>query len=344
MKELNERTRKVLWAIIQSYIDLNVPVGSFMVKRRFSFGLSPATIRSTMAGLESLGYLTQPHTSAGRIPTMMGYRYYVDNLLKKDKMNINKVLLHKLHRRLRGIQKNLNVMVNETSRTLSQYSKCIGIVTPPKAEEKVLKHIRLIKYEKNRALSILISEDGTINNNMITLDSSYTQRQLKKITNYLNDTFAGLTMMEIKQRIVYQLSREKQACNRLISNALMLCKELIIWESDNILLEGLTGTSNLPDFVDMKQIKEVLKTIEDKQLMLKLLDEVDDSKGIKVFVGLDSIVPSMKKMSMVISPYTDKKNARGTMGIIGPASMDYRHLIPIVDHTARALSLVLSET
>ena len=141
MKEFNERTKKVLCAIIQSYIDLNVPVGSFMVKRRFSFGLSPATIRSTMAGLEDLGYLTQPHTSAGRIPTMMGYRYYVDSLLMKNNMNINSVLLHKLYKRLRGIQKNLNVMVIETSRTLSFYSNCIGIVTPPKAEEKVLKHI-----------------------------------------------------------------------------------------------------------------------------------------------------------------------------------------------------------
>lgn len=344
MKELNERTKKVLCAIIQSYIDLNVPVGSYMVKRRFSFGLSPATIRSTMAGLETLGYLTQPHTSAGRIPTMMGYRYYVDSLLMKNNMNINSVLLHKLYKRLRGIQKNLNVMVIETSRTLSFYSNCIGIVTAPKSEEKVLKHIKLIKYEKNRALSILISEDGTVNNNVVNLDSPYTQSQLKKISNYLNDSFAGLTMLEIKRRIAYQLSSEKQACSRLISNALMICKELIIWESDNMMLEGLTGASNLPDFVDMKQIKEVLKTIEDKQLMLKLLNEVDYSKGIQVFVGLESIIPSMKKMSMVISPYTDNKNARGTMGIIGPARMNYKQLISIVDHTARALTQVLSET
>ena len=344
MKELNERTRKVLWATIQSYIDLNVPVGSSMVKRRFSFGLSPATIRSTMAGLENLGYLTQPHISAGRIPTMMGYKYYVDYLLMKNKMNINNVLLHKLHKRLRGIQKNLNVMVSETSRTLSFYSNCIGIVTPPKAEEKVLKHIRLIKYEKNSALSILISEDGTVNNSVVNIDSPFTQSQLKKIANYLNDSFAGLTMMEIKKRITYQLSREKQACNRLISNALMICKKLIIWESDNILLEGLTGTSNIPDFVDIKQIKEVLKTIEDKQLMLKLLNEVDDSKGIQVFVGLETIIPSMKKMSMVVSPYTDNKNAHGTIGIIGPARMNYKQLIPIVDHTARALTQVLAET
>ena len=111
-----------------------------------------------------------------------------------------------------------------------------------------------------------------------------------------------------------------------------------------MMLEGLTGASNLPDFVDMKQIKEVLKTIEDKQLMLKLLNEVDYSKGIQVFVGLESIIPSMKKMSMVISPYTDNKNARGTMGIIGPARMNYKQLISIVDHTARALTQVLSET
>ena len=344
MKELDERTRKVLWAIIQSYIDLNVPVGSFLVKRRFSFGLSPATIRSTMAGLETLGYLTQPHTSAGRIPTMMGYRYYVDILLKKNIMNTNTALLHKLYRRLRGIQKNLNIMVSETSRTLSLFSSCVGIVTPPKAEEKILKHIRFMKYEKNKALSILISEDGMVNNKIVNLDSLYTQGQLIKIANYLNDTFAGLTLKEVKKRIVYQLSREKMACDRLITNALIICKEMIVWENDSILMEGLTGTSNLPDFVDIKHIKEVLKTIEDKQLILKLLNEVDDSKGVQVFVGLESIIPSMRHLSMVVSPYSDKRNARGTIGIIGPTRMDYKQMIPIVDHTAKALTQVLSET
>lgn len=344
MTELDERTGKVLRAVIQCYIDLNAPVSSFLIKKRFSFSLSPATIRNTMADLEELGYITQPHTSAGRVPLERGYRYYVDILLREANPSVNTVLLHKLYQRLRGIQKNLNMLISETSRTLSLFSSCVGIVTPPKAEESILKHIQFIRYEKNRALSILISEDGSVKNKIIDLHAPYSQRQLTRTANYLNDTFAGLSLKEIKKRILHPLSKEKITCDRLITNALMLCKELIIWESETLLPEGLTGTGNLANFTDMEQIKSILQTIEDKHLMLKLLSEVDETKGVQVFVGLESIIPSMKELSMVVSPYAYRKRNSGTIGIIGPTRMNYEQLIPIVDHTARALTRVLSET
>lgn len=344
MRKLSERSRKVLCMLIESHIDLNTPIGSSFLKKRYSFGFSAATIRSTMASLESMGYVVQPHTSAGRIPTMRGYEYYVEYLLSSGQMNMNNVLLRNLYNRLRGIQKNLNVMVRETSKTLSLYSKCIGIVTPPKTDQKTLKHIRLVQYEGIKVLSIVIFEDGSIHNSIVNLSREYSQGHLTRIVNYLNDTFAGMTMIEIRRHISEQLSREKEICNRLITSALMICRELIMWESEMFFKDGLTGTSNLPDFVDITHIKEVLRAIEDSQLMLKLIDEVDETKGVQVIVGLDSIIPSLKKMSMVISPYRDKKNAHGTMGIIGPARMNYSHLIPIVSYAAQVLSQVLSES
>jgi heat-inducible transcriptional repressor len=344
MTDLDERTKKVLWSIIQCYIDRNAPVSSFMVKKRFSFGLSPATIRNTMADLESSGFITQPHTSAGRIPTDKAYRLYVDGLLRQNSRSVNTILLRKLYDRLRGMQRDLKTLISETSRTLSFFSSCVGIVTPPKAEEEVLRSIRFINHEKNRALSIMIFENGTVKNRMIDLHSSFSMNQLTKIARYLNDTFAGMSLKEIRQEIVSQLSRQKMACNLLITNALKICEEMIIWQSDDLLGDGLTGTSNLPDFTDIGQIKNILKTIEDKHMILKLLNEVDDTKGVQVFVGLESIIPSMKTLSMVVSPYAYRKRTSGTIGIIGPTRMNYEQLIPIVDHTARALTKVLSET
>lgn len=344
MKAMNERTKKVLWAIIQSYTELQTPVGSFMVKRRFSFGLSPATIRNTMAELEALGYVSQPHTSAGRIPTERGYRFYVDSLLKETGQSTNRELLHKLYKRICRIQNDLNTLIGETSKTLSLLSSCIGIVTPPRAEEKIIKYIRFIKYKNNRVLSILASEDGSVKNKMLNLGGTYSQRQLTSISNYLNDAFSGMSLREIREHIITQLSRERVTCDRLITNALTICKELIIWEHDNILMEGLSGTSNLPDFSDLGHIKGILRAIEDKHMILKLLNEVDDSKGVQVFLGLEKIVPSMKKLSMVVAPYRDKRNINGTIGIIGPTRMNYKQLIPIVDHTAKALTQVLSES
>lgn len=344
MSELNERTKKILWAIIQSYIDLNVPIGSSMVKKRFSFGLSPASIRNTMAILEELGYVTQPHTSAGRIPTERGYKYYVDTLLREDTMLINKTLAPKLYRRLRGIEKDLHGLIKETSRTLSSFSSYLGIVTPPRSDDRKLKHVKFIKYEKSKVLSILIFKDGAVKNRIIDLKNPFTQRQLDKITNYLNISFEGMTLREIKNKVGYQLSRESIICDRLISRSLNVCRELIYTESDNTLMEGLTGTSNLPDFLDIDEIKDILKAIEDKHLMLKLLDRVEDFEGVKVLIGLDDIFPSIKRLSLVVSTYTDSANAQGRIGIIGPTSMNYRKLIPIVELSADTLTQVLSES
>jgi heat-inducible transcriptional repressor len=342
MNELDERTQKILWAIIQSHIDLNTPVGSSMVTKRLSFGLSPATVRNIMAGLEELGYVMQPHTSAGRVPTKRGYRYYVDSLLKDCSLKINKVAVHRLYKRLRSFEKDLNRLFKETSRTLSLFSRYLSIVTPPRLEERTLKNIRLIKYDRNKALSIMISEDGIVNDKVIDLGTKYSQRHLDKLANYLNSNFSGLTFIEVRSRIIDQLSREEIVCDRLIARALKICKDIIVLENDNILMEGLTGACNLPDFADMEEIREILKAIEDKHLMLKLFNQVGDYEGVQVFVGLENIIPSMKKLSMVVSTYNDRMDARGTIGIIGPTRMNYKKLIPIVDQTAKTLTQVLT--
>ncbi len=342
---LDGRGKKILWAIIQSYIASNGPVGSRTVTRKYSLGLSPATIRNTMADLEELGYITQPYTSAGRIPTERGYRVYVNTILKKHALPINKTLLQQLYNRLYIIEKDMNKLITEASKTLSTFSRYLGVATPLKVEEITLKRIEFIKHGGNKIFGVLISEEGIVKNKIILLEEgAFTQKQLDKIAKYLNNELTGLTLREIKAKIISQISEEKTVCNKLIVNALMLCKKVIAWETENMFYIGeISGTCNLPDFANMKQIKELFKAIEDKHLMVKLLDKMADSEGVQVFIGSENILSEIKELSMVASTYNDGHRTLGTIGVIGPTRMNYEMVIPIVDLTARTLTQILSE-
>lgn len=345
MSELSERSKNILLAIIQRHIASNAPVGSFEVTEKFSFGLSPATIRNTMAELEHLGYVIQPYTSAGRIPTERGYRYYVNILLEEHNTSTtkNKAVIDNLYIRLCSIEKDFHKLIKETSQTLSLLSKYLSVVTPPRTEQTVLKNVRFIKYDEGKIFCIFISEEGIVKSKLITPKETYSQKTLDKMANYLNSNFSGLSLKRMKTKIIYQISREKIICDRLIINALTTLKDLTTWENDDMLLDGLTGTSNLPDFVDMTQIKDILKAIENKHFMLKLLEQVSASDGVQVLIGLEKFIPSMKKMSMVASTYTDRVNARGAIGIIGPTRMNYKMLIPFVEQAANTLTYVLQK-
>jgi len=344
MPKLDNRRKEILWAIIQSHIDLNIPIGSMLITRRFPFGLSPATIRNTMAQLEEMGYINQPHTSAGRVPTEKGYRYYVDTLIDEQTLSVNSGLTMELSNRLSIIRKDPDSLVKEAVRTLSLFSSYLAIATPLKIDDILLKRIKFIKYENRKVLAIIISDDGEVKNKIIELDKIYSQKSLDMASDQLNSEFGGLTIKKVREKIAYQLYKEKTVCDQLISNLLYLCKDIMPLEDDDFSLNGLSGTSNLPDFATMKQIKEILRAIEDKRFMLKLLQLVSESKGTKVFVGMENVFPSMRELSMVISTYSKNRFVSGAVGIIGPTRMNYKEMISIVDHTARALSQILSKT
>ncbi|MBI5740501.1 MAG: heat-inducible transcription repressor HrcA [Nitrospirae bacterium] len=341
MNTFNERRREILFLIIQSHIDHNMPIGSFFITRKFHIGLSPATIRSTMARLEEMGYIIQPHTSAGRVPTEKGYRFYVDTLLEERKLSLKKKVSRELSNRL-TIPGDCNKIIKEAAKTLSLYSHCLAIAVPPKADEMVLKRIKFIGYEKNKVLAILISENGLTYNKIIELDGVYTRKQLDKASNNLSNKFHGLTIKKVREKILEQLYNDGIACDQLISRLLTLCKDMFIADTDDFAFNSLFGASKLPDFATIKQIKKFLEAIEDKQVMLKLLNRISDASGTRVFVGMENIIPSLKELSMVTSTYKNQREASGAIGIIGPTRMDYKNLIPLVEYTAGALTKILS--
>lgn len=344
MSKLDNRRKEILWAIIQSHIDLNIPIGSMLIARRFPVGLSPATVRNTMAKLEEMGYITQPHTSAGRVPTEKGYRFYVDMLMGEQTISINSDLTRELSERLSSITQDDDSLIKEASRTLSLFSRYLAIAIPPKSEDILLKRIKFIKYENKKVLAVIISDEGVVKNKIIELDKIYTQKHLDMAATRLNCEFSGLTIKKVREKIAYQLYKEKTVCDQLITSLLYLCKDIIPQGNEDFSLSGLSGTSNLPDFATMKQIKEILRAIEDKRFMLKLLQLVTESKGTQVYVGMENIFPAMNELSMVVSTYSKNKSVSGALGIIGPTRMNYKKMISIVDHTAKALTQILSET
>lgn len=342
MANLNERSKKILWAIIHGYIDSNEPVGSCLVSERYFFGLSPATIRNIMAELKELGYITQPHTSAGRIPTEKGYRLYVNSLLKERAFSIeDKPFSQQLSNRLHSIEKDLKRLIEEASRALSRFSHYLSVATSQRSEDTKLKRMEFIRDRGNNVLCILISEDGMVKNKIIAVDEMLTQRDLDRITKYLNSELTGLSLKEIKTKIISQMSIEKTICDKLISNAFRMCRKAIMWAAADGFIGEISGNCNLPDFATLPQIKKIFHAIEDKHLIVRLLDKIYDSQGVQVFIGSENILPEMKDFSLVFSTYNGR-DACGTIGIIGPTRMNYKSVIPIVDHTAKTLTQILS--
>ena len=341
---LDERRKKILWAIIQSHIDLSTPIGSSLITKRYPIGLSPATVRNIMASLEKMGYIQQPHTSAGRIPTEKGFRFYVDTLLEEGNLSPGDNIFPDLLKRLHNSEKDRNDLIQEATKTLSLMSHYMALAIPLRNEDMTLEQVKFIKYDRKKILAIFISENGLVRHTLIETEKTYTQHQLNAAASVLNTKFVGLTVQEMKEAISDQLLREREAYNRLIADLLSIFKDVVAVQNNEISFNGFSGASFLPDFVDLKQIKQILKAIESNNFVLKLLDQMDSSRGIQVFVGMERIIPAMKELSMVASIYSNKAQSSGAIGIIGPTRMNYKKLIPIVDHTAKTLTRILSSS
>jgi heat-inducible transcriptional repressor len=338
---LDERTKQVLFAVIQCYINAPGPVGSRVVTKKFSFGLSPATIRNIMSDLEEMGYLQQPHTSAGRVPTDIGYRYYVDSM-QHEKRLTNKDFLLELNRKLELLKKDINAFLDEASKMLSNLSHYIGITMSPNTSNTTLARIELIKYRDNEVAVILFTGEVMIKNSIISVDASLSQRDLNRIASYIHSHFSGRTVEEIRKVVVKELAREKVLCDSLVEEAMSICSAVFSASPGNVYISGLSEVLALPDFCDIDRIKELLKTIEDKHVIVRLLDEIADADGTHVIIGSENSVDEMKPFSIVASTYKEGSRPMGTVGIIGPTRMNYLQAISIVDLMAKYITEMLS--
>ncbi len=340
---LEDRVFRVLWAVVDSYISNPDPVGSRYITRKYGFNLSPATIRNIMADLEEMGYLMQPHTSAGRVPTDKGYRFYVDSMESLKSEWAEDSLLKDLRRRLENIKDDINELLNETTRTISEVTHYLGIAVPPKPDRSIFKKINLYKYRGNRIAAVLITEEGIIKNRIIELAPDISDRDLKRLSDYLNSRFSGYTIDEIRKIILKEMDSDRATFDRLISRALKICEEVMHSGPNTVFISGLSEVLELPDFSDIERIRAIMKTIEDKHMIIKLLDMLSENDGIKVVIGSENPVTGKMRLSVITSPYREGDRQVGTIGIIGPTRMDYVLAMAIVDATARYISERLSE-
>jgi heat-inducible transcriptional repressor len=343
MLMLNERNKKVLCAIVQSYINFPDPVGSRVVTKRYSFGLSPATIRNIMADLEDMGLLTQPHTSAGRVPTDLGYRFFVDSLVAEGDYSLNVDILQGIYKRLESLKNDIDMLLSETTKNLSRLSHYLGIAISPRADVTTLKRINLLKYKADKVAVVLFTDEGIIKNKVISIDSEISQKDLKRIAGYLNSEFSGYTFDEIRSKVIKEMSREKSRCDSLISKAMRICQDALFFPCSDLFVSGLSEVLELPDFADLKKIRELSRAIEDKHTIIELIDKLSESDGVQVIIGSENSLEEMKKLSVIVSPCREGGRSIGVVGIIGPTRMNYAKAIYIVENTSKLITRMLAE-
>jgi heat-inducible transcriptional repressor len=344
---MDERTIRILTAVVENYIETAEPVGSRTLTKRYDFGLSPATIRNIMADLEDIGLLMQPHTSAGRMPTGKGYRYYVNNCMAEGvKDERLPAFRSEVQARLDSIKKDVSSLLEDVARELSRSSHHIGITVAPRMSKSRLSRVELIQVKGPRVLAVVITEEGIVKNFLIELEESIAQKHLNKISAWINRTLCGLTYDEARRTLVRQVCEDKAVYDILVSRAMHISREIVDRQTDeNIYVGGYSEVLAQPDFVNIDAIKDIFRAIEDKHMMLRLLGIVEqmDDHGVTVLIGSENPIGEMHDCSMVFSPYLRGGKVIGTVGVIGPIRMHYPEVISMVDNTAQYLTNVYSD-
>jgi len=339
--DLEDRNRKVLQAVIDSYIASGAPIGSTVLVKRYDFGVSSATLRNIMAELEELGFLTHPHTSAGRIPTDLGYRYYIDSLIsiENDSDDIEDHL-----QQAQPIQgDDLDALMEEAGRFLASLSHCAGVVVAPSETEARYKHIEFIRLRGRQVLIIFVTASGIVQNKLIDLDESIHQQDLNRFSMFLEEELGSRTLSEVRQRLIEKMQEEKLIFLRLMDETYRASQEVSERESEKVYIVGASQMLENPEFANVEKMRALLKAFEDKYKILKLLDRSIAAEGIKVFIGSENPYFEMQGCSLVMGGYKSGSKIVGTLGVIGPTRMQYKQVIRVVDYTSRMLSKLLGE-
>ena len=342
---LNDRNLKILQAVLNHFISTAEPVGSRTISKKHLKDLSPATIRTAMSDLEEAGFLKQPHTSAGRVPTDKAYRFYVDNLceIPKPSFKDSKAIKKKLtSNRTEAME-----IILQSSKVLSTLSNQASIILLPKFANITFKRIELIKTRVFQVLVVFVSKFGVVQNKLINLNEDLTQDKLDSITRYLNDEFSNLALREVRKKIVSTLKREKRVYNNLLKKAMELIQKTFIEDEigGDFYVTGTTNIFDQPEFRDdLEKMKGILNAFEEKSKLLYILDQCLKEEGISIIIGSENCIHEMQECSLVTHTYKYGDNVLGTVGIFGPKRMEYPKIISLVDYTANVLSNKLSDS
>lgn len=342
----DDRKKEVLAAIVRTHIATGQPVGSFALAKVSSERLSSATMRNICAELEDEGYLTHPHTSAGRVPTDKGYRYYVDNLM--GSMKVSRSDAARINERL--LDNDLLVdperLMERTSQLLSQLSDNVGIVIPPSISQDRLYRIEFVKLSDSRILVITVSSSGRVQDRVIRVGAEFSQDELNSTARYLADNFYGWTLTEIRDELLRRMSEEKAIYDQFLRNAVMLCSQgLQEGDQPDVFIQGASNMIIKPDFADTERMRALFKMFEQKSRIVRILNECIENarrEAVAVRIGSENRFADLRDCTVIASPcfYTGG-TAVGGIGVVGPIRIEYDRLISIVDYIAKLFERVL---
>lgn len=336
---LDSRAQTLLKTLIERYIEEGQPVGSRTLAKHSSLDVSPATIRNVMSDLEEQGFITSPHTSAGRVPTPRGYRLFVDTLLTVKPLERNEI-----EELQGGIQPDQpQRALSHATQILSQLSHFAGVVVAPRRQASCIRQIEFLSLSEKRILLIIVTDRGDVQNRILIPQRSYTPTELVEAANYLNQNCIGLDFQQVHERIHQELRQLRSDMSELMNIALAASREAMSDTTSQYMISGERNLLEVSDLSsDMKRLRELFALFEQKTSLMQLLDVSNRAEGVQIYIGGESGIASLDECSVIASPYEVNGQVVGSIGVIGPTRMAYERMIPMVDITARLLSSALS--
>ena len=351
MSGINQRARKILSAVVHEYLATGDAVGSRTVTRRHGIDLSPAPVRNVMSDLEEAGLLVQPHTSAGRIPTAVGLRFFVDSLLKVRSLSPRE--REELEQRYALHTDDLDSALRDAGRVLSELSAHTVVLVTPRPDADVLDHVEFVRLRDLQVLAVLVTKSGQVQNKIVSVDQPLAVEELERINNYLNHILSGLTLDEVAARVQKELADERTQYQALEKRALELSAQAlpghrsaeVIVEGQGRLLESVPAEP-----AELEKMKALFRALQEKSHLVELLEQTAQAPGIRVFIGAETQIEELKDFTVVATTYglptgggDGEARPLGTLGVIGPMRMNYSKVINLVDFTAQLVNGVIGK-
>ncbi len=345
--DLSIRGREILVAVVRQFIASGFPVGSKALSEQMLEPLSPATIRAVFCELEDGGFLAQPHISSGRVPTEKAYRFYVERVRGA---RLGAETERYIDQSLRGDADRPERLMLKASRTLSEVSRNIGLVLAPAMEEKLLEHIKFINLPSSgadhRVLVVIVSKPDLVENRVVRLEEAFTQEELDHAANFLNAEFRGWSLGTIRLEVMHRVEAEKILCDRLLKNV----ATLFMWgalsenESGGLIVDGTAKILERPDFADVQKIKQLVKTLEEKAKLARIVEAClqTPEAGVRILIGREISEAQMHDCTLVVAPLHYRERTVGALGVVGPMRMDYDRAMGSVEYVAELCSRLLS--
>ncbi|MGI9311253.1 MAG: heat-inducible transcriptional repressor HrcA [bacterium] len=347
--KLSERAEQVLKGLIGLYINDGQPVGSRTLAKQTDLALSPATIRNVMADLEAHGLIEAPHTSAGRVPTQKGYRFFINGLLNVEPLEaslIDQRARGAIERRMRGESDPQSILAG-AAEMLSQITSFAGIVSVPGKSQSHIRQIEFLRLSQRRVLAILVTDDGQVQNRVLSAEREYSESELVEAANCFNASYSARTLRRVRAELLAHMRRDRASMQREMRTAISIARQLFDLDdlgddAETVLVSGENNLLSIPDFGELEKLKQLFDTFKTKQVLFDLLQKSMFADGVNIFIGEESGYRTFRDCSIIAAPYEVDQQRVGVLGVIGPTRMNYDEVISAVDITAKLLGSALS--